>query len=102
MVILNQLSPGGYNMIEKELIIKNKSGLDSKPAALFIQKASNFQATIWIENNERKANAKSLLGLLSLGLGSGTKVLLSADGDDEAKAIDELMRYLSQEIEESV
>jgi phosphocarrier protein HPr len=89
-------------MIEKEVIIKNKSGLDSKPAALFIQKASNFKSAIWIENNERKANAKSLLGLLSLGVSSGTKVVLSADGDDELRAIDELVLYLAQDIKESV
>lgn len=89
-------------MTEKGLIIKNKAGLDSKPAALFIQKASNYKSTIWIEKDERKANAKSLLGLLSLGVGNGTKIVLSAEGEDEVKAVDELLKYLSREIEESV
>lgn len=89
-------------MIEKEVIIKNKSGLDSKPAALFIQKASNFKSTIWIEKDERKANAKSLLGLLSLSMGNGAKIVISAEGEDEAHAIAELVKYLSQDIEESI
>lgn len=89
-------------MIEKEVIIKNKSGLDSKPAALFIQKASNYKSTIWIEKDERKANAKSLLGLLSLSMGNGAKIVISAEGEDEAHAIAELVKYLSQDIEERV
>lgn len=89
-------------MITKEILINNKSGLNSKPAALFIHKASNYKSTIWIENNERKANAKSLLGVLSLGISSGTKVILTADGEDEETALAEVVSFLEKDMEESV
>ena len=75
-------------MIVKEVKINNEAGLQSKMAAMFIQKASNFKSRIWIESNERKANAKSLLGLLSLGIYKGAKVTIIADGEDEQKAVD--------------
>jgi len=87
-------------MISKEVVIKNQSGLDSKQAAMFIQKASNFKAGIWIEKGERKANAKSLLGMLSLGISSGTKIVLIADGEDEQSAISDLERYLTSGLAE--
>lgn len=77
-------------MISKEIVIQNESGLESKVAARLIQKASSFESNIWIQKNERKANAKSLLGILSLGIARGEKVLLIADGTDEQLAIKEL------------
>ncbi len=82
-------------MITKELTVKNRSGLQSKTAAIFIQKASGYKSSIWIEKGERKANAKSLLGLLSLGIADGNKVSITAEGEDEAKAIEELEEYLN-------
>jgi phosphotransferase system HPr (HPr) family protein len=69
---------------------------------MFIQKASNYKSEIWIEKGERKANAKSLLGLLSLGISSGTKVVIIADGEDEEKAIDDLEAYLNTDLGENV
>lgn len=77
-------------MISKEIVINNESGLESKAAALLIQKASAFESNIWIQKGERKANAKSLLGILSLSVGRGEKVLLIADGNDEKIALQEL------------
>lgn len=82
-------------MVAKEITIKNLSGLESKSAAIFIQKASAYKSSIWIEKDERKANAKSLLGLLSLGIGNGTRVVISAEGEDEAKAVQELEDYIN-------
>lgn len=81
-------------MIVREIVIKNSSGLQSKSAAIFIQKASNYKSNIWIVKDERKANAKSLLGVLSLGIGSGTKLAVTIEGDDEAEAAVELEKYL--------
>lgn len=81
-------------MVVKEIVIKNKSGLQSKSAAVFIQKASNFKSDIWVEKEERKANGKSLLGLLSLGIGFGSKVVVIAEGEDEERAANELENYL--------
>lgn len=89
-------------MVKKEVVIKNISGLESKPAALFIQKASNFKSEIWIEKGERKANAKSLLGVLSLGISNGAKVVIIADGEDEEGAISNLEEYLNSGLEECV
>ena len=81
-------------MVTKEVIVNNSSGLESKEAAKFIQKASSFCSQIWVERDERKANAKSLLGLLSLSIARGTKIMLVADGNDENEAIEELCKYI--------
>ncbi len=84
-------------MIVKEITITNKSGLQSKSAAVFIQKASNYKSSIWIEKDERKANAKSLLGLLSLSIGKGARISVIVSGEDEIKAADELEEYLKSD-----
>jgi len=81
-------------MVVREITIKNRSGLQSKSAAVFIQKASGYKSDIWVEKDERKANAKSLLGLLSLGIGSGTRIKVTAEGEDETEAAEELEKYL--------
>jgi phosphocarrier protein HPr len=81
-------------MLIKEISIKNPQGLQSKSAALFIQKASGYKASIWITNGERKANGKSLLGVLSLGIGKDAVVSLAVEGEDEAEAAAELESYL--------
>jgi phosphotransferase system HPr (HPr) family protein len=89
-------------MVVREVLVANQSGLQSKAAAIFIQKASNFKSSIWIEKDERKANAKSLLGLLSLGIGSGMKVSVIAEGMDEEEAIEELESYLKTDSAENI
>jgi phosphocarrier protein HPr len=86
-------------MVIKDIVIKNETGLQSKTAAVFIQKASNYKSSIWVEKAERKANAKSLLGLLSLGIRHGTTVTLIAEGEDEEKAVTELEEFLNSKIE---
>ena len=68
--------------------------MQSKAAAIFIQKATGYEANIWITKGERKANGKSLLGVLSLGIKGDQVILLTADGNDEAEAISELESYL--------
>ncbi|MDP4093886.1 MAG: HPr family phosphocarrier protein [Bacillota bacterium] len=82
-------------MIVREVVINGVGDLESKPATIFIQKASKYKSSIWVEKGERKANGKSLLGLMSLGLGNGSKISIVVDGDDEAEAINELERYFS-------
>jgi phosphotransferase system HPr (HPr) family protein len=81
-------------MVSRQIIVKNRSGLQSKSAALLIQKASSFKSEIFVEKDERKANAKSLLGLLSLGIANGNMITISAEGNDEAEAAEELEKYL--------
>ena len=77
-------------MISKEIIVQNQVGLHARPATFFIQKANEFSSGIWISKDERRVNAKSLLGVLSLGVTRGMRVTLIADGADEEVAVNEL------------
>lgn len=77
-------------MLTKEVSINNQVGLHARPATFFIQKANEFKSNIWIEKDDRKVNAKSLLGVLSLGIVKGTTVKITADGSDEKDAINTL------------
>lgn len=74
-------------MLSREVTIVNEVGLHARPATFFIQKANTFKASIWIEKDDRRVNAKSLLGVLSMGIVKGTVVTLIADGDDEEDAL---------------
>ena len=77
-------------MISKEVTVTNSVGLHARPATYFVQKANTYKSSIRVERGDRRANAKSLLGVLSLGIVKGTEVKLVADGIDEADAIDGL------------
>ena len=77
-------------MLSKEITLVNSVGLHARPATFFIQKANSYRCSVWIENNSRRANAKSLLGVLSLGVRQGDSVTLIADGIDETEAIEGL------------
>lgn len=77
-------------MTSKEITITNSVGLHARPATYFIQKANTFKSSIWLECGDRRANAKSLLGVLSLGISKGSKINLIADGADEADAVEGL------------
>lgn len=74
-------------MYVKEVILQNQVGLHARPATFFIQKANEFKSLILIEKDERRVNAKSLLGVLSLGIEGGTKIKILADGPDEEAAV---------------
>lgn len=87
-------------MITREVKINNQVGLHARPATFFIQKANKYKSTIWIEKGERRVNAKSLLGVLSLGIVKDTTVTLSADGSDEADAVDGLCELIANGCEE--
>ena len=78
-------------MCFKEVLVENQVGLHARPATFFIQKANEFKATIWVEKEERRVNAKSLLGVLSLGIIGGTVIKIIADGSDEELAVDSLV-----------
>ena len=77
-------------MISKEVTVINSVGLHARPATYFIQKANSYNSSVWIICGERRANAKSLLGVLSLNILKGSVVKLIADGTDEVDAIDGL------------
>ena len=74
-------------MISRDIVINNASGLHARPATFFIQKANSYPCSIWVEKDDRKVNAKSLLGVLSLGIAKGMSVTLIADGQGEEDAI---------------
>ena len=81
-------------MISREVTITNSIGLHARPATFFIQKANSYKCSVWVEKDERKVNAKSLLGVLSLGIAKGMTITLIADGQDEENAINGLVELV--------
>ena len=87
-------------MYTKEVTVNNEVGLHARPATYFIQKANEFKSGIWVEKEERRVNAKSLLGVLSLGIVKGTASPLIADGCDEHAAVDALRELIEHQLGE--
>ena len=77
--------------VKKDVLVQNQVGLHARPATFFIQKANEFKSSIWVGKDERRVNAKSLLGVLSLGIVGGTSIDIIADGSDEQEAVDSLV-----------
>ena len=87
-------------MYEKKATVVKQVGLCARPATFLIQKANEFKCSIWIEKDERRVNAKSLLGVLSLGVAKDTTINVIADGVDEVKAVDTLCELINSDFEE--
>jgi len=87
-------------MYEKEVTVQNQVGLHARPATFFIQKANEFRSNIWVEKEERRVSAKSLLGVLSLGITRGTEIKIVAEGTDEVVAVDALTTLISSDFAE--
>ena len=85
-------------MFSKEVVVRCESGLHNKQATYFVQKANEFDSSIWLESGNRKMNAKSLLGIMSLGIVSGSAVTLSAIGSDEEAAVTALETLLQRDV----
>jgi len=85
-------------MVERDIILNKDSWLHAKSAAEFIQKASVYKSRIWVEKDNRKANAKSLLGLLALEITPGSGVRLIAQGEDEEEALRDLCEFITQNV----
>ena len=81
-------------MYVKNVVVQNQVGLHARPATFFIQKANEFKSSVWVEKEERRVNAKSLLGVLSLGIIGGTAIRIIADGSDEETAVDNLVKLV--------
>lgn len=81
-------------MYVKDVQVKNQVGLHARPATFFIKKANEFKSSIWVEKEERRVNAKSLLGVLSLGIIGGTLIKIIADGNDEDTAVEALVKLV--------
>ncbi|AGX06173.1 MULTISPECIES: HPr family phosphocarrier protein [Bacillaceae] len=84
-------------MVEKQVEVKLRTGLQARPAALFVQEANRFSSDIFLEKDGKKVNAKSIMGLMSLAVSTGSVVNLVADGSDEEEALEELSQYIQQE-----
>jgi phosphocarrier protein len=82
-------------MKTRDVVITNASGLHARPATFFIQKANSYKCTILVEKDDRKVNAKSLLGVLSLGIAQGMTIKLIADGQDEEAALNGLVSLVN-------
>ena len=85
-------------MISRGVTILNSVGLHARPATFFVQKANSYKSSIWVEKEDCRVNAKSLLGVLSLGISQGTNITLIADGTDEAAAIEGLVDLIDKEL----
>ncbi|MCL2837892.1 MAG: HPr family phosphocarrier protein [Oscillospiraceae bacterium] len=87
-------------MFLKEVVVQNQVGLHARPATFFIQKANEYKSNIWVEKDERNVNAKSLLGVLSLGITRGTSITIVAEGSDEEAAVTGLVDLISSNFAE--
>ncbi len=85
-------------MISRSVTIKNSVGLHARPATFFIQKANSYRSSIWVEKEDRRVNAKSLLGVLSMAIVKGTEITLIADGPDEVEALEGLAKLIETEL----
>ena len=87
-------------MFSREVLVCNQVGLHARPATFFIQKANEFKSGIWVEKDERRVNAKSLLGVLSLGITRGVNITIFAEGPDEEQAVGSLVDLISSNFAE--
>ena len=85
-------------MFTKEVIVRCESGLHNRQVTYFVQKANEFRSTVWLESENRRMNAKSLLGIMSLGIVTGASVTLSAHGDDAEDAVNALEAMLQRDV----
>lgn len=84
-------------MVEKQIVVNRKAGLQARPAALFVQEANRFSSDVFIIKDTKKVNAKSIMGLMSLAISHGTELTLQTDGRDEEEALDVLASFIENE-----
>lgn len=95
-----KMHKGALVMVSNEVTVQNSVGLHARPATFFIQRANEFKSSIWVEKDERRVNAKSLLGVLSLGIVKGTKINIVADGSDQEEAVNTLVTLIESNFSE--
>ena len=89
-------------MVERDIIIKNITGLHARPAAVVVQKANDFNSTIFLEKDEERVNAKSIMGVMMLAAGEGSKIKIIAEGEDELEAVKTISALLESDIDSEV
>ncbi|MBQ1688464.1 MAG: HPr family phosphocarrier protein [Lachnospiraceae bacterium] len=82
-------------MVSKKITIKIPTGLEARPVAMLVQVASRYESSIYVECEDKKVNAKSIMGMMSLGIAAGEEVTVVADGEDEQEALDQIEKYLT-------
>ncbi len=87
-------------MFQQSVTVKNKTGLHARPAALFVQKANKFKSEVFIEKEGKKVNAKSIMGVMSLAVSQGTPIIISAQGEDEVNAVNDLVELIESKFGE--
>ncbi|MCY9090171.1 HPr family phosphocarrier protein [Bacillus mojavensis] len=85
-------------MVQQKVEVRLKTGLQARPAALFVQEANRFTSDVLLEKDGKKVNAKSIMGLMSLAVSTGTEVTLIAEGEDEQEALEKLSAYVQEEV----
>lgn len=85
-------------MVEKQVNVQLKSGLQARQAALFVQEANRYNSDVYLEKEQKKVNAKSIMGIMSLAISKGTSVIISADGSDEETAVEALSALIEKEV----
>jgi phosphocarrier protein len=89
-------------MVERDIIIRNKTGLHARPAAVVVQKANDFNSTIFLEKDEDRVNAKSIMGVMMLAAGEGSRIKIIAEGEDELEAVETISSLLESDIDSEV
>ena len=84
-------------MLERQIEVKLKAGLQARPAAMFVQEANRFSSDVFIEKDGKKVNAKSIMGLMSLAVSTGSSISLVTDGNDEEEALEALSEFIQKE-----
>ncbi|EST55468.1 phosphate ABC transporter permease [Brevibacillus panacihumi W25] len=84
-------------MVQQQVTVKLKTGLQARPAAFFVQEANRFAAEVFVEKDNKKVNAKSIMGIMSLAISSGTDITISAEGPDAGQAVSSLTQLVSKE-----
>src|SRR3954469_11348248 len=100
MGLLNRKSSGSSQKIEKEITIINRLGLHARPAAMFVRIASRYRSEVWVEKEGERINGKSIMGLMMLAAGQGSKLLISCEGPDAEKVMEDLETLIQQKFNE--
>lgn len=86
-----------FCMLSEKVVVKLNTGLQARPAALFVQEANRYSADVFVEKADKKVNAKSIMGIMSLAIASGTEITISADGNDAEEAVNSLTAFVTKE-----
>ncbi|MDR1443915.1 MAG: HPr family phosphocarrier protein [Treponema sp.] len=87
-------------MVEQKITVTNRAGIHARPAAILVQKVNKFKSTIYIEKDKDRINAKSIMGVITLGAGYGTELTIKAEGEDEVQAVEAMIRLFESKFEE--